>query len=76
MTLHDPYPSRPALLVWQDGEGGRLVGLAPPPGRKPQPLFRFTSLGAHLLALALTQPVSGEAGELVPVELVATEGFS
>ncbi len=74
MAIMDSYPNRPGLLVWLDTEGGRLVGLTPPPGQKPRPLFRLTSLGAHLLALALTQPVSGEAGELVPVELVATEG--
>lgn len=61
------------LLIKHDDEGGRLLALAPPPGREPQALLRLSSLGAYMLAIELMhQNMRGWVR--VPAELVAREG--
>ena len=60
------------ILVRLDGEGRRELALAPPPGREPRPFLRLTSLGAHMLALELSQPVS-TAWVPIPADLVSQE---
>lgn len=61
------------LLVRFDGEGGRELALAPPPGQEPTAFLRLSSLGAYMLAEVLSRPVSTE-WEAVPVEMVGREG--
>jgi len=64
--------NRPAILIRHDGEGGRELALAPPPGREPEPFLRLTSAAANMLAVALAYPVT-HGWEAVPVELCGSD---